>query len=488
MKNKKILISIVILIAILIIGTIKVEAASAKIEASTSTAEVGAEVTITAKFTAAAWNVKVSGNGINGASYAAQTSDLAEAENVKEFKLDTSKAGTYTISITGDITDANGETKDVNQSCKVTINEKKVDPPVEQNPEPPKQQPETPKQEPEQPKVEEKPNFTDVNQTMYARKTINLRASWSTDSKATLVAGGTELKVTGTSTNKVNDFVWYRVSYNGEIKYVASYLLTDEKPVEEKPQEEPKEEPADEPTEEPTEEPTDVKQRLTSLEIEGITLSPKFDPEVFEYRVIVKEDISELKINAVSDIEGAVVSIAGNENLQEGENLITIVVYNAQNEAQATYQITTNKTTIDLSPTDKILQMGTMEAKRNAIIFVSILGMTLVALIIVMILRAINKKEDYNEEEQIKNDKQTIENKNIETSLESNKEEMVQSTETERPVEKENENSDIIKENNTKVTEQSTEKEINVENIMDDAKRQEYIDTIISEKRKGKYF
>ena len=54
--------------------------------------------------------------------------------------------------------------------------------------------------------------------------------------------------------------------------------------------------------------------------------------------------------------------------------------------------------------------------------------------------------------------------------------------------EKENENSDIIKENNTKVTEQSTEKEINVENIMDDAKRQEYIDTIISEKRKGKYF
>ena len=64
MKNKKILISIVILIAILILGTIKVEAASAKIEASTSTAEVGAEVTITAKFTAAAWHIKVSGNGI----------------------------------------------------------------------------------------------------------------------------------------------------------------------------------------------------------------------------------------------------------------------------------------------------------------------------------------------------------------------------------------------------------------------------------------
>lgn len=481
MKNKKILISIVILIVILIIGTIKVEAASAKIEASASTAEVGAEVTITAKFTAAAWNVKVSGNGITGASYAAQTSDLAEAENVKTFKLDTSKAGTYTISITGDITDANGETKDINQSCKVTINEKKVDPPVQQ------QNPEPPKQEPEKPKVEEKPNFTDVNKTMYARKTINLRESWSTDSKATLVAGGTELKVTATSTNKVNDFVWYRVTYNGKTKYVASYLLTDEKPVEEQPQEQPKEDPAEEPTEEPetNEEPTAEKQTLTSLEIEGITLSPKFDPEVFEYRVIVKEDISKLKINALSDIEGAVVSIAGNDNLQEGENLITIVVYNAQNEAQATYQITTNKTTIDLSPTDKMLQMGTIEAKRNAIIFVSILGMTLVALIVVMILRAINKRKNHKQEQY---GDETIENKTIQEFIENNEEEKTESTETEQVVENKDENDNSTKENETKVDEQSTKKEINVENIMDDTKRQEYIDTIISEKRKGKYF
>ena len=412
MKSRKILIVILILIATLVIGTIKVQAASAEIYASKTTVEVGDEVTITAKFKAAAWNVKVSGNGISGASYASQTSDLSETENVKTFKLDTSKVGEYTISITGDITDDNGDTKEINQKCKVTVNEKKVTPKPEPQPQP--------EPEPETPKVEEKPNFTDTNKTMYAKKGINLRESWSTGSKATYIDKGTELTVTGTSSNKVNGYVWYRVSYNGQTKYVASYLLSDTKP------EEPKEEPVEEPTneeraEEPTDEPTAVdennneKSGLTSLEIEGLTLTPAFDPEVYEYRVIVKEDLSELKINAAPATEGAKITIAGNENLQEGENLIIIMVYNAQEEVEATYQITTNKSTLDLTETDNILIAGTKQATRNFLIFVILLSVSTIALVIIMALqhKTEKQKEDINmpeEQEKSTDGEQTVEN------------------------------------------------------------------------------
>ena len=189
----------------------------------------------------------------------------------------------------------------------------------------------TPEPKPETTVVDEKPNFTSTNKKMYASKdNMNLRATWSTESEATRVDKGTELTVTGTSSNKVNGYIWYRVLYNGKTLYVASNLLTDTKPEE---TEEPTEEEAKEetPVEESTaidekDEEIEVKDGLKSLEIEGLTLSPAFSPDVYEYRVIVKKDISELPINAIAEREDSSITIAGNNNLAEGESLITILV------------------------------------------------------------------------------------------------------------------------------------------------------------------
>lgn len=413
MKNKKILVTIFILIITLLIGTINVKAASCEIGASKKTVEVGEEVTITVKFVAAAWNVKVSGNGITGASYASQTSDLSEVETVKTFKLDTSKAGTYTITVGGDITDANGSTQDLNKSCTVTVNEKTV------TPQPKPEQPTTPEPKPETPPVEKKPEFKDTNKTMYATKDINLRASWSTESTATSIGEGTELTVTATSSNKVNGYVWYRVTYNGKTLYVASNLLTDKKPEKAEEPEQPVEEnPEEKPTvEEPQninekdEETEIIKDGLQSLQIEGVTLSPIFNPEVYEYRTIVKENLSELVINAVPAVEGWAVVVAGNTNLSEGENLITIIVYNAEGNVEATYQITVNKNTLDLSKTDNMLKLGTRTARRNVIIFIAILITALIALIVVMVLRRKNQSdEEYEEEQEFTNNEENVEN------------------------------------------------------------------------------
>lgn len=427
MKNKKILVTIFICIITLIMGTSNVKAASCEVGANKKTAEVGDDVTITVKFVAAAWNVKVNGNGITGASYASQTSDLSEAETVKTFKLDTSKAGTYTITVSGDITDANGSTQDLNKSCTVTVNEKVVVPQPEPEqpttPEPKPETPVTPEQKPETPvtpPVEQKPEFKDTNKTMYASKdTIFLRKTWSRESEGTIVNKGTELTVTATSSNKVNGYVWYRVTYNEKTLYVASGLLTDKKPekaeepqqpVEEKPQETQKvEEPQN--INKKDDETDIVKDGLQSLQIEGVTLSPTFSPEVYEYRTIIKENLSELVINAVPAVEGWAVVVAGNTNLSEGENLITIIVYNAEGNVEATYQIIVNKNTLDLSETDNMLKLGTQTARRNLIIFIAILIIVLIALIVVMVLRRKNQSdEEYEEEQEFTNNEENVEN------------------------------------------------------------------------------
>lgn len=405
MKSKKILTIMLILIGILLIGTLKVQAASSEIYASKTTAEVGENVTVTVKFTAAAWNIKVSGNGISGASYASQTSDLSEAQNVKEFKLDTSKAGQYTISMSGDITDSNGNTIEIkNKSCTVKVNEKTVTPTP------------TPSTNTDEPKVEESPKFVNANKTMYAANDMNLRASWSTNSKATKIAKNTQLTVIATSTNKVNGYVWYKVKYNNQTLYAASNLLTSQKEEETKTEEPKVEEPkTEEPKNNDANENNTPKSGLKSLEIEGITISPAFSSDVYEYRAVVKEDIKELKINAVTATETSTIVIAGNDNLQEGENLITIIVYNAKGEAEATYQITTNKNTLDLENTDKLLKAENKESRRNLIIFISILTIAIIALIVTIILKHRNVKqkneneEDYNEDE-LTDSVRTVEN------------------------------------------------------------------------------
>lgn len=122
MKIKKILIILLITLSIILTG-IDVNAAEAKISATKNNAQVGDAVTIDVSFTAAAWNLTVSGDKISGESYASQTSDLSEQTTNKSFKLDTSKAGEYTVRISGDITDENGKTTKVNESVTIKVSE-----------------------------------------------------------------------------------------------------------------------------------------------------------------------------------------------------------------------------------------------------------------------------------------------------------------------------------------------------------------------------
>ena len=82
---------------------------------------------------------------------------------------------------------------------------------------------------------------------------------------------------------------------------------------------------------------------LSILKIEGLTLSPSFNVETYEYKVDLEEDLNSLEIKTKANEDDATVEIIGNENLQEGENVITILVTNKGTKEVVTYQIIVNK-------------------------------------------------------------------------------------------------------------------------------------------------
>ena len=77
--------------------------------------------------------------------------------------------------------------------------------------------------------------------------------------------------------------------------------------------------------------------RLSALTIEGINIEPAFSPDIFAYTAILSNsEINELKVNAT-------IEILGNSNLQDGENVITILLKSTKTDETTTYQITVNK-------------------------------------------------------------------------------------------------------------------------------------------------
>lgn len=169
---------------------------------------------------------------------------------------------------------------------------------------------------------EQKPSFTSVNKKVYAKDTINLRSSWSTSSSGVTVKKGTEMTLTGTSSKTVNEYVWYRVSYNGATKYVSSSLVTTTKPADTK---------SDEKEEEIKDSSKATNTNLKSLNVTPTGLSPAFSTGTTEYTMTVGSNIDKIEVNAVAEDNNASVIVEGNKNITIGNNKITITVTAGEN-------------------------------------------------------------------------------------------------------------------------------------------------------------
>lgn len=133
--------------------------------------------------------------------------------------------------------------------------------------------------------------------------------------------------------------------------------------------------------------------RLNTLLIKGINLNPSFSSDIYEYVADVDNNITKLDIEALGNVENATIEILGNEDLQEGENTVTIMLKSEDGKQNVTYQIIVKKAGKTV--------VGSNVSENNSsnmqyIIVGSILGGILLIIIIVLIVKKIrsNREDD----------------------------------------------------------------------------------------------
>ena len=146
-------------------------------------------------------------------------------------------------------------------------------------------------------------------------------------------------------------------------------------------------------TEENTEEqPEEVVFGLSELKIEGYELEPQFQTDVYEYRIDLKEDLEKLDITTLATEANSNIEIVGNENFEDGENIITIVVKGENEEKVATYQIVVNKNIENKDDAINLEQDHQQMIKK--IIAISIAGGLVLILVIAFIVVKVKKMKE----------------------------------------------------------------------------------------------
>lgn len=209
-----------------------------------------------------------------------------------------------------------------------------------------------------------------------------------------------------------NEIVVTVTSEDGKNK--KSYTINATRKAKEEQVEEP-----EEPEENPEEEPMEEIFGLAELSIEGLKFEPQFQTDIYEYKAELKENLEKLNITTLATEANSTIEIIGNENLKNGENIITIMVKDENDTKTALYQIIVNKT---FEEQEVILdteqeQQGQQEKMKELIILSAAVGVILVIVIAVIVVKVKKSRntnggyipyenlvDDYDEE-----DEQTIE-------------------------------------------------------------------------------
>lgn len=197
-------------------------------------------------------------------------------------------------------------------------------------------------------------------------------------------------------------------------------------------------------TNENTENEEEIKFGLKELSIEGVTLSPEFQTGVYEYTTKLIGEANNLNIKATATDEKAKVEITGNENLQEGENTVTILVTNENGDETVAYQIKVTKSLVDEEAIAKQKEIEEQEKQRKMILIGAGIAAVLIILIVIILYRKRSKRlaEEYtipfmnmNQDDENENDYEDKEsyqkvtdkflNKNIQEDKEQNQDNQV---------------------------------------------------------------
>ncbi len=169
-------------------------------------------------------------------------------------------------------------------------------------------------------------------------------------------------------------------------------------------------------------EDTDSKELyLTSLNIEGLELTPEFNENTYSYTATLSDtNATEVTVKAVANKENAKIDISGNTNLVVGENTINIIVTQDGSSNQKVYQIVVNKEEASVPASTEPVNnsnnedlVGTIKSYAGILIGVVVFIILIIIVLIILLVRE-NKKmqrETYEEYNVFDNDNDEFDDK-----------------------------------------------------------------------------
>ncbi len=137
---------------------------------------------------------------------------------------------------------------------------------------------------------------------------------------------------------------------------------------------------------------------LSSLKIGDLELSPAFSTNVYEYTAKYIGEGKELNVDAVATNSDYTVEITGNDNLQEGENIVTILVTAANGDNVATYQVTVNKSLVDEEAIAREKEEAKKQEEQKKMIIIGVAVGVIVLIIVIAIIISHKRKKRWEQE------------------------------------------------------------------------------------------
>lgn len=345
--NRKIkLLTLLFLLVVVTISCSRIYAAGASMSINKKSVEVGKTVTVTVKYNAAAWNLHVTG-ATNG-SIVGYDPNGNNKSGTETYTIKASKVGTYTVYLSGDVTD--GKT-DLNNNISTSVTYT----------------------------VKEKETTTNTNTSTNSNKTTNndsnkaaTKSSNANISKITLNVEGFKFNSSDTIYNvKVDENVdklsigvtlahskaTYTITGNKDFKVGNNVIKIVVK--------------AEDGTSKTYKinvnkagNVEETSADLSNLIVENMTFKTPFTSENTEYVGNKIKYEEKLNILVYTVAEGATYEIIGNENLKEGENTIKIIVTSKDKTNTKEYTITFEMMSKEESDALKTISIYTEEPSK----------------------------------------------------------------------------------------------------------------------------
>ena len=136
----------------------------------------------------------------------------------------------------------------------------------------------------------------------------------------------------------------------------------------------------------------EVNLKLDTLQIEGVNIEPAFDESTYYYTSVLENtDLENLNINATANDPNAEVEILGANSIENGRNLVSIVISNDEETTVYQIDLEVDKRGEKEKEADNIITRIRNIMKYATIGIFSLIGIIILAIIITIIVKACKK-------------------------------------------------------------------------------------------------